>query len=100
MEVILSVDHFNARTNSTWDFYLIGQDYDSTIINEIRNAEHHGEKGLVFKVANYRIFVKKWSEVFIDVELRLKWLNDKLKLERDKLVIPVKTPKDIVDALG
>ena len=88
MNVILSVDAFNAQSNASWDFYLIGQDYDAAIANEKKNAEHHGEKDLVFKVANYRIFVKRWSEIFIDVELRLKWLNDKLKIEREKLVMP------------
>jgi len=99
MNVILSVDAFNARSNATWDFYLIGQDYDETIANEKKNAEHHGEKDLVFKVANYRIYVKRWSEIFIDVELRLKWLNDKLRLERDKLTPHPRTAQEAVAAL-
>ena len=85
MNVILKVDEFNAETNSSWDFYLIGQDYDDAIANEIKNAQHHGEKDLAFKVNNYKIFVKRWSEVFIDVELRLNWLNKKLQIEREKL---------------
>ena len=99
MDVILSVDAFNAETNCTWDFFLIGQDYDSSIANEKKNAEHHGEKDLVFKVGNYRIYVKKWSEVFIDVELRLKWLVDKLKMEREKLSAGPSTAKDAVETL-
>jgi hypothetical protein len=99
MNVILSVDAFNAQSNASWDFYLIGQDYDGSIANEKKNAEHHGEKDLVFKVANYRIYVKRWSEIFIDVELRLKWLNDKLKLERDKLTPHPRTAQEAVAAL-
>jgi hypothetical protein len=99
MDVILSVDAFNAETNCTWDFYLIGQDYDSSIANEKKNAEHHGEKDLVFKVGNYRIYVKKWSEVFIDVELRLKWLVDKLKMEREKLFADPATAEEAVERL-
>jgi hypothetical protein len=99
MNVILSVDAFNAESNATWDFYLIGQDYDDTIANEKKNAEHHGEKDLVFKVANYRIYVKRWSEIFIDVELRLKWLNDKLRFERDKLTPIPRTAQEAVAAL-
>ena len=75
MKVIFSIDEFNAQTNCTWDFYLIGQDYDGSIENEKKNAQHHGEKDLVFRVENYKIYVKRWSEVFIDVELRLKWLK-------------------------
>jgi len=85
MDVILSIDEFNAQTNCTWDFYLVGQDYNNTIANEKKNAQHHGEKDLVFRVDNYKVYVKKWSEVFIDVESRLKWLNDKLLIEREKL---------------
>ena len=99
MNVILSVDAFNAQSNANWDFYLIGQDYDGSIANEKKNAEHHGEKDLVFKVSNYRIFVKRWSEIFIDVELRLKWLTDKLKFERDKLVIRGATAEEVVNGL-
>jgi hypothetical protein len=99
MNVILSVDAFNAQSNASWDFYLIGQEYDETIANEKKNAEHHGEKDLVFKVGNYRIYVKRWSEIFIDVELRLRWLNDKLKLERDKLTPVPRTAQEAVEAL-
>jgi Histidine kinase-, DNA gyrase B-, and HSP90-like ATPase len=99
MNVILSVDAFNAQSNATWDFFLIGQDYDGSIANEKKNAEHHGEKDLVFKVANYRIYVKRWSEIFIDVELRLQWLNDKLKFERDKLTPHPRTAREAVAAL-
>jgi hypothetical protein len=40
--------------------------------------------------------VKRWSEIFIDVELRLKWLNDKLKIERDRLMIPPGAAEEIV----
>lgn len=99
MNVILSVDAFNAESNATWDFYLIGQDYDDSIANEKKNAEHHGEKDLVFKVANYRIYVKRWSEIFIDVELRLKWLNEKLQFEREKLTPVPHTAREAVAAL-
>ena len=99
MNVILSVDAFNAQSNASWDFYLIGQDYDDSIANEKKNAEHHGERDLVFKVSNYRIYVKRWSEIFIDVELRLKWLNDKLKLEREKLTPAPRTAEEAVAEL-
>ena len=85
MGVILSIDEFNAQTNCTWDFYLVGQDYDDAIAGEIENARNHGEKDLAFKTRNYKIYVKRWSEIFIDVDLRLKWLNSKLQVERERL---------------
>jgi hypothetical protein len=99
MRVILSTDEFNAQSNCTWEFYLIGQDHDDAIAQEKSNAQHHGEKDLVFKVNNYKIYVKKWSEVFIDAELRLNWLNEKLKMERDKLAEPIASAADAVIAL-
>lgn len=84
MNTILKVDEFNAD-NYHWEFYLVGQDYDDFIFNQLENAKHHGEFGLAFKVKNYKIYVKKWSEVFNEVDLRLKWINDKLQVEKAKL---------------
>jgi hypothetical protein len=84
MNTILSVDQFNAG-NYFWEFYLIGQDYDDFIRNQLENAQHHGEFGLAFKIKNYKIYVKKWSEVFNEVDLRLQWINQKLLVEKEKL---------------
>ncbi|NCT74072.1 MAG: hypothetical protein GXC78_06065 [Chitinophagaceae bacterium] len=96
MDVIISTDEFNNTTNSSWDFILIGQDYDDSIAREIQNAQNHGEKDLAFKVSNYKIYIKKWSEVLLDAELRLLWLNDKLKIERDKLSDATFSIKEVV----
>lgn len=84
MSTILSVDQFNAE-NYFWEFYLIGQDYDDFIHNQLENAKQHGEFGLAFKVKNYKIYVKRWSEVFNEVDLRLQWINQKLNVEKEKL---------------
>ena len=84
MNTILSVDQFNAE-NFFWEFYLIGQDYDDFIHNQLENAKTHGEFGLAFKVKNYKIYIKKWSEVFNEVDLRLQWINKKLNVEKAKL---------------
>lgn len=96
LNVILKTDVFNA-SNFTWDFYLIGQDYDDYVRNQIENAKGHGEKNLAFKVNNYKIFVKKWSEIFNEVEIRLRWLNDKLKIEREKLSPTSNSVRDIMN---
>lgn len=84
MNTILSVDQFNAE-NYFWEFYLIGQDYDDFIYSQLENAKNHGEFGLAFKVKNYKIYIKKWSEVFNEVDLRLQWINKKLNMEKAKL---------------
>jgi hypothetical protein len=87
MEVILSKDIFNAQ-NSNWEFYLIGNSFSPSkyIEREQENVKMHGEKSLAFKFGNYKIFVKTWSEVFNEFEIRHGFLQDKLKIERHKLM--------------
>ena len=99
MNVILSVDQFNAP-NMTWEFYLVGNKFNSNgyMDNELKNNEHHGEKSLVFKVNNYKIYVKTWSEVFADFELRYNHLTKILEMERDKLQTEAQTANEIVSA--
>lgn len=87
LSVILSQDEFNA-SNMFWEFYLVGNGFDGSgyIKRQFENAKAHGEKSLVFKTDRYKIYVKTWSEIFTEFELRHKFLNDKLELERDKLL--------------
>ena len=41
---------------------------------------------MAHSVANYKIYIKTWSDVFTDFELRHSFLLEKLKLERKKLI--------------
>lgn len=84
MNIILKEPQFNAA-NMTWDFYLVGRNYDEYIEHEIENAKGHGEKHLVYKVTNYRIYVLNWSEVITNFELTHRFLLEKLELERTQL---------------
>jgi hypothetical protein len=84
MNIILREPQFNAA-NMSWDFYLVGKKYDEYIEKEIENAKGHGEKHLVYKVTNYRIFVLNWSEVITNFELTHRFLLEKLELERTQL---------------
>ena len=97
MDVIFKQAEFNDP-NATWDFYLVGNKFTTNgyIEGEIENCRNHGEKSLVYKVRNFKIYVKKWSEVFNEFELKYKWLNEKLELERDKLVLTDKSADDII----
>lgn len=80
MDVILKQDCFNDA-NEYWTFMLIGQDYDDIVGRRVTNKY----TGLVLEGDNYRLYVKKWSEITNEVERRLKYLLDKLKVERAKL---------------
>ena len=83
IDVILKVDQFND-SNEFWSFYLIGQDYDDIVKDDIQNIE----TGLLRKKDNHCLYVKKWSEITNEVERRLKYLLEKLKIERKNLSEP------------
>lgn len=85
---IFSDPRFNGD-NTYWDFMLVGNRYDTSgyIEGEIDTNKGHGEKekGLIFSKDNCKIYVRKWSDIFADVECRHNFLEDKLKTERDRL---------------
>lgn len=85
---IFSDPRFNGD-NTYWDFMLVGNRYDTSgyIEGEIDTNKGHGEKekGLIFSKDNCKIYVRKWSDIFADVECRHSFLEDKLKTERDRL---------------
>ncbi len=87
MRTILSEDRFNGA-NHFWTFYLIGNDYsqDGAIQAELESNKNHGEPSLVFKAGNYKIYVKRWSEVFSEFECRYKFILEKLELDKAKLL--------------
>jgi len=77
---ILKQDCFNDK-NEYWTFILIGQDYDDVLGRRILNKY----TGLVQTGDNYSLYVKKWSEITNEVERRLKYLFEKLQIERSLL---------------
>lgn len=100
MRVILSQDEFNDL-HTKWEFYLVGNNFDSSgyIEGEIENVKHKGEKSLVYENNNCKIYVKTWSEIFNEFELRHTFLNRQLELERERLQNSAKSAKEIVDNL-
>ncbi|MFC1906444.1 hypothetical protein ACFLV9_01220, partial [Chloroflexota bacterium] len=98
LDVILKQPECNAQ-NMSWEFYLVGNAFDSSGYIELlyQNAKNHGEPFLAFKTDRYKIYIKKWSEIISDFELRHKFLNDKLGVERDKLLGKYQNADDIVN---
>ncbi len=99
MRVIMSVDEFNAP-NMTWQFYLVGNGFtkDNFIKNEIDSNKVHGERSLAFKVNNYKIYVKTWSELFAEFKIRYDFLLNKLSLNRDEILRSYKTADEVIEA--
>lgn len=98
MSVIMSAEEFNAP-NMTWEFYLVGNGFtiDNYIKNEIENNKTHGEKSLVFRLNNYKIYVKTWSEIFAEFKIRYDFLLEKLSLSRDALTQNYKTANEVIE---
>lgn len=101
MNTILKESRFNNH-DEEWCFYLVGTEFDSSGYLEacLKNAREKNEKGLVWDVDNYKIYVKKWSEIFSDFELKHNFLQEKLQLQKDKLIErkQIKTADDIVNS--
>ena len=73
-------DCFND-SREQWDFYLIGQDYDDIVERKFIKKD----TGLCMDEGNCKLYVKKWSQIVNDIELRHKYLLNKLKIERQEL---------------
>ncbi len=101
LETILSESGFNAP-NMSWEFYLIGNDFDGSgfIERQIETNANHGIPSLIHwhDKGRVKVYAKKWSEIFTEFEIKHKFLNDKLKLEREQFSNELKTAKEVVEA--
>ncbi|MBT4538734.1 hypothetical protein HOC32_00450 [Candidatus Woesearchaeota archaeon] len=98
LRTILQIPRFNAN-NYTWEFILVGTKFDTTgyIEGEIENNKKKGEDGLVYHLNNYKVYVKKWSDILIDCNLRHKFIDKKLQLDKDKIAKQAKTADEAVE---
>ena len=90
IDVILKQDQFNSE-HEFWSFFLIGQDYDDIVKEDISNPLN----GLVRKKDNYCLFVRKWSDIILEAENRFRYLLEKMKIKRSELLSATTAP-DIV----
>ena len=81
ISVIRSVDQFNSLS-AEWIFILVGQDYDDMVKMAIQNKR----TGLAVEQENFKLYIKKWSDIIHDVEARLHYLEEKLKLQQQHLL--------------
>ena len=81
-DLLRSNSEFNAE-KMRWRFYLVGKQYDADIERELRHAKNHGEDALVFNpdANKFRIYVKKWSDIFTEFEISHNFIMKKLHLQ-------------------
>lgn len=84
MDVIIKQEEFNGK-NMNWEFTLVGNKINDSIEGYYESARPHGERYLAFKRDRYKIYVKTWSDIFSEFEIKHKFLDDKLQLERSQL---------------
>lgn len=100
MKLIYKEPQFNDST-ARWTFILVGKELDgsSTIETEWETNKVWGKKGLVLHVdtntQHYEIFVKTWSTIFAEFEMRHNFLMKRLNFKRKKLSAEYKTKDDL-----
>lgn len=80
LDVILKTDMFNGG-NEEWEFLLIGNDYDSKVARKIINPH----TGLYIDDDRCKLYVRTWKDIINAAEKRIRFLLEKLKVERETL---------------
>jgi len=85
-DIILNIPEFNTPETNHWDFILlytdVSKDYVTFFENEIKNkftglAKENNK--------NYRIYIRKWSDLLGEVTFKLRFLKDVLEERKKKL---------------
>lgn len=86
-KVINSNHQFNDGMHK-WDFILSGRKITddplsrTMIDSALENSKNHGEPGLLMKAGNFKIYIKPWSQLFSEHNIRHKHLLKHLKFEK------------------
>lgn len=100
MRLIYKEPQFSS-TNAKWTFILVGNQLDDsgTIEGEYRTNKGWGKKDLVYHVdtnsQSYEIYVKTWSTIFDDFEMRYDFLLKKLNIKRQALSAKYSTKEEL-----
>jgi len=68
-----------SHTATDWNFYLVTGEYDETIGDRITQKDR--PVGLFLEKDNSKVWVKTWSELIRDCESRLRFIQEKLRIE-------------------
>ena len=68
-----------SHTATDWNFYIVTGEYDETIADRI--TQKGRPVGLFLEKDNSKVWVKTWSELIRDCESRLRFIQEKLRIE-------------------
>jgi hypothetical protein len=67
------------NTSTQWNFYLVTSEYDDVVKERI--TQENRPMGLFTDKPNHMVWIKSWAELIRDCEARLKFVQDKLRIE-------------------
>ena len=74
----LSKQHDFKGTNTDWNFFLIGTEYDDYIQDKI--SEDNRPQGVFYSKNGVTVWIKTWAEIIRACEGRLAFIQNKLNL--------------------
>lgn len=84
LEIIINEDEFNSQKRY-WKFYVISNRVDEFTKNQYEAFKDKGKRYLVKAIANYEIYALTWDDIFLNFELRHKFLIDKLDFDKSAI---------------
>lgn len=100
MGLIYEESQFNSP-DAQWTFILVGNKLDESkyIERELNSNKVWGKKNLIQHVddsgQHYDIYVRTWSSIFDDFEMRYKFLMDRLNFKREVLTAKYNSKQDL-----
>lgn len=100
MGLIYKESQFNSP-DAQWTFILVGNKFDKSnyIPREINSNQVWGKNNLIQHVdsdgQHYDIYVRTWSSIFDEFEMRHKFLLDKLEMKRKELTAQYNNKADL-----
>lgn len=85
MDLVRSDKRFNG-SNIEWEFHLIGKSMnDGHIDDRIESCKLHGERHLAQWSKRHKLYVRTWSDVCADFEVRHNFINRNLDIMRESI---------------
>lgn len=89
LDIIISEDHFNSQKRF-WKFYIVSNKIDDSVKREYEAFKDKGRRWLVKAINNYEIYALTWDDIFLNFQLRHKFLIDKLQFDRSSIMEELK----------